>query len=155
MSQAALNENKQNPCLQEVADAIHSAAIHLLRALKGKDKVMGISPAQLSTLSVLYFMGPLTITKLARAEGVKPPTVSRLIKDMERGGLVMRLKAENDARSVHVTITPKGTALFERARINRLRTLSTALENLNFESLETLSQAADLIENAAKAVRET
>jgi len=81
---------------ETIADQLHSAAIHLLRSLKGKDKMLGVSPAQLSALSVLYFLGPLTITRLAEAEGVKLPTISRLVKDMVRFGLVMRERAEND-----------------------------------------------------------
>lgn len=152
MSQAE-NNTKDGPNPQEVADSLHSAAIHLLRAFKGKDKASGVNPAQLSALSVLYFMGPLTITRLARAEGVRPPTASRLVKDMERAGLVMREKAENDARSTHVSITPKGSALFERARVTRLMALTKALENLTVENLETLRKAGVLMENAARAVR--
>ncbi|MCH7805705.1 MAG: MarR family transcriptional regulator [Proteobacteria bacterium] len=145
---------KSKPDPQAVADHIHSAAIHLLRSLKGKDKMLGINPAQLSALSVLYFLGPLTISRLAAAEGVKLPTISRLVKDMARGQLVMREKAENDARSTYISITPKGKALFERGRINRLMAITTALENLTDENLETLGKAATLMENAAKTVRE-
>ncbi len=146
--------DKSKPDPQAVADHIHSAAIHLLRALKGKDKRLGINPAQLSALSVLYFLGPLTISRLAAAEGVKLPTISRLVKDLGRSQLVMRQKAENDARSTYISITPKGKTLFERGRVNRLMAITTALENLTDENLETLGKAAILMENAAKAVRE-
>ena len=109
MIQSQPNETQagQNPKPdpQAVADQLHSAAIHLLRSLKGKDKMLGVSPAQLSALSVLYFLGPLTVSKLAEAEGVKMPTTSRLVKDMVRYGLVMRERAENDARSSFISIT--------------------------------------------------
>lgn len=148
------NAGAPRPEPREVADAVHSAAIHLLRAMKGRDKVMGLSPAKLSALSVLYFAGPLTLGRLAEAEQVKPPTVSRLVKDLEREQLVARSPAENDSRSVVVEMTEKGKTLFERARINRLMALETALENLTGENLETLLKAAGLLENAAKAVRE-
>jgi len=145
---------KSKPDPQAIADHIHSASIHLLRALKGKDKMLGINPAQLSALSVLYFLGPLTISRLAAAEGVKLPTASRLVKDLVLGQLVMREKAENDARSTYISITPKGKALFERGRVARLMAITTALENLTAENLETLAKAASLMENAAKAIRE-
>lgn len=151
MSQAS---NPEGKAPLEVAGRIHSAAIHLLRSLKGKDKMLGVSPAQLSALSVLYFAGALTISRLAAAEGVKLPTMSRLVKDMARGQLVMREKAENDARSTYISITPKGKALFERGRINRLMAITTALENLTDENLEILRKAASLMENAARAIRE-
>lgn len=157
MPQSQPNENQpgHNPDPQAVADRIHSAAIHFLRALKGKDKMLGITPAQLSALSVLYFLGPLTISKLAEAEGVRMPTTSRLVKDMVRAGLVMRERAENDGRSSFISITPKGKALFERGRIARLMAITGAFRNLTEENLEIMDQAATLMENAAKAVRET
>lgn len=153
-SQPSETQTDPNPDPEVVADRIHSAAIHLLRSLKGKDKVLGVSPAQLSALSVLYFLGALTITRLAAAEGVKLPTISRLVKDMVRLGLVMRERAENDARSSFISITPKGKALFERGRTARLMAITGAFRNLTDENLETLDQAATLMENAAKAVRE-
>ncbi len=151
MSQA---NNPEGKAPLEVADRIDSAAIHLLWALKGKDKMLGISPAQLSALSVLYFAGALTISRLAAAEGVKLPTMSRLVKDMARGQLVMRQRAENDVRSTYISITRKGKALFERGRINRLMAITTALENLTDENLEILRKASSLMENAARAIRE-
>ena len=154
-SQEIENADEGKPDPQVIADQIHSAAIHLLRSLKGKDKMLGVSPAQLSALSVLYFLGPLTVSKLAEAEGVKMPTTSRLVKDMVRYGLVMREKAENDARSSYISITPKGKSLFERGRTARLMAITAALQNLTDENLETLNQAATMMENAAKAVRES
>lgn len=140
---------------EEVADRLHSAAIHLLRSLKGRDKVLGITPAQLSALSVLYFMGPLAIGKLAKAEGVKPPTISRLVKDMVRLGLVMREAGAEDARASVISITPKGSALFERGRTARLMALTSALSDLSGENLDLLRDAARLMETTARAVRES
>lgn len=139
---------------QTIADRVHSAAIHVLRAVRARDKASGLTPAQLSGLSVLYFLGPLTLSRLAEAEQVTLPSVSRLVKDMERGGLVARTRSEQDGRSSTIEITAKGRALFERARVNRLMALTAAFENLTGENLETLAHAAALMESAAKAVRE-
>ncbi|HXV73989.1 MAG TPA: MarR family transcriptional regulator, partial [Sphingomonadales bacterium] len=137
----------------EVADRLHSAAIHLLRAVRLKDQASGLTPARLSALSVLYFAGPLTLSKLAEAEQVRLPSVSRLVKDMEREGLVSRETAEKDARASLIAVTPKGKALFERARVNRLMALAEALEDLSEEKRATLMRAAELMEAAAKTVR--
>src|SRR5262249_22209397 len=73
----------------ELADRLHSAAIHLLRRLRRTDPQTGISAAQLSALSVLMG-GPRTISELAAAEQVQPPTMSRLVREMEAAGLVER-----------------------------------------------------------------
>jgi argininosuccinate synthase len=68
---------------REVADRLHSAAIHLLRRVRSTDVQTGVTPAQLSALSVLM-SGPKTLGQLAAAEQVRPPTVTRLAKDLER-----------------------------------------------------------------------
>src|SRR5258707_14604829 len=77
----------------EAADRLHSAAIHLLRRLRGGDPESGVGPAQLSALSVLVFGGPRSLGELADAEQVRPPTMSRIVAGLGRGGLVGRQAA--------------------------------------------------------------
>jgi len=48
----------------ETADRLHSAAIHLLRRLRVRDRESGVGPAQLSALSVLVFGGPRSLGEL-------------------------------------------------------------------------------------------
>jgi len=62
-----------------VGDLLHSAAIHLLRKMRMRDRSIGIGPAQLSALSVLVFAGPRSLKELAAAEQVQPPTMSRIV----------------------------------------------------------------------------
>jgi len=76
--------------LLETADKLHSAAIHLLRRLRVRDRESGIGPAQLSALSVLVFGGPRSLGELADAEQVRPPTMSRIVSGLERARLVKR-----------------------------------------------------------------
>ena len=45
---------------RELADRLHSAAIHLLRRARRSDPLTGATPAQLSALSVLM-SGPKTL----------------------------------------------------------------------------------------------
>lgn len=150
----SLTRDTVDPTPEDIADTLHSAAIHLLRAFRDKETRQGLSPAQLSALSVLYFAGSMTMSRLAKAEGVKLPTISRMVKDMVIGGLVHRLPAEDDKRAFIVELTAKGRTLFERARTNRLMALTKAIENLTEDSQKTLTDAANLMEMAAKAVRE-
>src|SRR5215475_8975886 len=75
---------------EDLADRLHSAAIHLLRLVRGQDAAAGIGPARLSALSVIVFAGPLSLNDLARAEQVRPPTVSRIVDALETEGLARR-----------------------------------------------------------------
>src|SRR2546426_11655231 len=75
----------------ETADRLHSAAIHLLRRLRVRDRESGMGPAQLSALSGLGLGGgPRSLGELAEAEQVRPPTMSRIVAGLVRAGLVRR-----------------------------------------------------------------
>ncbi len=90
----------------DVADRLHSAAIHLLRRLRREDDASGLSAPRLSALSVVVFGGPVTIGALAAAEQVRVPTMSRLVAALEADGLVRRKPDVDDGRVVRVAATP-------------------------------------------------
>jgi DNA-binding MarR family transcriptional regulator len=129
--------------VEQVADQIHSAAIRLLRFVRKEDAASGVTGAQLSALSVLAFAGPLTMGALAAAEQVKPPTMSQLVGDLERLGLVARKPL--DRRSQEISLTRKGRQLMEAGRRRRLARLAKALDRLPPEQIDRLAQAAGLI----------
>jgi DNA-binding MarR family transcriptional regulator len=130
----------------EIADRLHSAAIHLLRRVRRVDEATGLSAARLSALSVLVFGGPATVGALARAEQVSAPTMSRLLSGLERDGYVVREADERDARAVRVRATAKGARVLQRGRQRRVAELVDLLEDLSSEELRTLGSAADLME---------
>ena len=83
---------------RELATALHSVAIHLLRRARQDDATFGLSAARLSALSVLVFGGPQRLTRLAEMEQVRPPTMTRMVQGMERDGLVRVTTEPKDRR---------------------------------------------------------
>jgi DNA-binding MarR family transcriptional regulator len=134
----------------EVADAIHSAAIHLLRRLRREDDRAGISAAKLSALSVLVFGGSTRLTDLARAEQVKPPTMTKLVAAMEREGLLRRRADPDDARAVRLEATARGARILQEGRRRRIRLLAAAAGTLSSAELDALAGAAVLIETLSR-----
>ena len=94
--------------VEQLADALHSAAIHLLRRLRREDAATGLSPARLSALSVVVFGGPMRISDLARAEQVKTPTITPIVAALEHDGLLARDTDATDGRASILRATPKG-----------------------------------------------
>ena len=130
----------------EVADRLHSAAIHLLRRLRVRDLASGIGPAQLSALSVLVFGGPRSLGELADAEQVRPPTMSRIVAGLERDGLVRRHVTE-DKRRIRLEATSKGTKILQEGRKRRVQSLAAALNPLSDAELKHLGELTDLLES--------
>ena len=133
----------------DIADRLHSAAIHLLRRLRTEDSASGLSAPRLSALSVIVFAGPITMSDLAAAEQVSPPTISRLIKDLERDGLVRRRRDPDDRRVQRVHATKKGQRLLEEGRRRRVATLAAELERLPTVRRHDLARAIEILEELA------
>ena len=137
--------------LGEIADKLHSAALHLLRRLRVRDRESGIGPAQLSALSVLVFGGPRSLGELADAEQVRPPTMSRIVSGLERAGLVKR-EATDDGRRVRLLATPKGTKILWEGRKRRVESLANALARLGETERARLGELAELLPGLVKRI---
>jgi len=130
----------------DVADAVHSAAIRVLRFLRTEDDALGLSAPKLSALSVLVFRGPVTMGELARAEQVTPATISRLVTELEEMGLAVRSADEADARVRVVAATAEGEALLHEGRRRRVARLAGAVDQLGADDRQALARAASLLE---------
>jgi DNA-binding MarR family transcriptional regulator len=136
-----------------VSDALHSAAIHLLRGVRKEDERTGVGPARLSALSVLVFGGGMRLTDLARVEQVKPPTMTKVVAGLEAAGLVRRRVDARDARAVRLEATARGEKLLQEGRRRRVERLAAALQALDDEELEVLGRAAGLVERVSATMR--
>lgn len=129
----------------EVADAIHSAAIRVLRIVRAADAQAEIGPAQLSALSVLVFAGPKTLSELSEAEQVKAPTMSRIVQALVRQRLADRVRLPEDRRAVRIAATRRGRKLLLAGRDRRVQLLAHRLNSLATDDLQVIRQAARLL----------
>lgn len=144
----------KEPFRLEVADRLHSAAIHLLRHARKQDVRARQGPARLSALSVLVFGGPMALGQLAAAEQVKAPTMSRIVAGLKRSGLAKIETDAKDARRIRVTATAKGERLLQQARVRRIRLLAETLSGLREPELDVLLRAAELMERSVRQASE-
>jgi DNA-binding MarR family transcriptional regulator len=136
----------------ETADRLHSAAIHLLRRLRVRDRESGVGPAQLSALSVLVLGGgPRSLGELAEAEQVRPPTMSRIVAGLVRAGLVRRGKTE-DGRRVRLEATAKGTRILQEGRQRRVESLAHAVSSLSEEDRQKLGGIFEVLEKVIRTL---
>src|ERR1700674_3136915 len=133
----------------ETADRLHSAAIHLLRRLRVRDRESGVGPAQLSALSVLVFGGPRSLGELADAEQVRPPTMSRIVAGLESAGLVRR-HATEDGRRVRLEASAKGTKILQEGRKRRVESLAKAVSSLSEKEQQQLGTLTDLLQQVIR-----
>lgn len=146
---AAKRKSSPDQALLEAADKLHSAAIHLLRRLRVRDRESGIGPAQLSALSVLVFGGSRSLSELADAEQVRPPTMSRIVSGLERNKLVKR-HATEDGRRVRLEATEKGTKILWEGRQRRVESLAQALASLPEKEQQQLGELTEVLQQVIR-----
>lgn len=134
--------------VEDLADRLHSAAIHLLRQVRVQDAATGIAPARLSALSVLVFGGTMSLNELARAEQVRPPTMSRIVDALEAEGLIRRTVNVKDRRAVVIEATEKGTAILWQGRKRRVKFLALHLSRLSEAERKQIEKAVQAIQKA-------
>jgi DNA-binding MarR family transcriptional regulator len=135
----------------DLADRLHSAAIHLLRRLRREDDASGLPAPQLSAMSVIVFGGAITLGALANAEQVRPPTITKLVAALEEQGLVEREPEPQDRRVMRVKATARGTRLLHDGRRRRVASLATSLGELATADRAALARAIPILEKVARA----
>jgi DNA-binding MarR family transcriptional regulator len=138
---------------EDLADQLHSAAIHLLRQLRREDDAGGLSAPRLSALSVVAFGGPLNLGELARAEQVRPPTMTRIVTGLEKDGLVKRRGDPRDRRLTHIEATPKGRKILAAGRARRVEKLASAVGRLKRKELAELGRGVELVREVVASMR--
>lgn len=137
-----------------LADQLHSAAIHLLRQVRKEDDASGLSAPRLSALSVVVFGGPLTLGALARAEQVRPPTMTRIVTGLEKDDLVTRKGDPRDGRLTHIEATAKGNKVLAAGRARRVARLAGAIAKLNRTELAELRRGVQLVGAVVATMRD-
>jgi DNA-binding MarR family transcriptional regulator len=133
---------------EELADRLHSTAIHLLRQVRVQDAASGLAPARLSALSVLVFGGAMSLNDLARAEQVRPPTMSRIVDALESASLIRRTVNPQDRRAVVLEATEKGKAILLQGRKRRVKFLAKHLSRLSEQERKQIDDAIKAIQKA-------
>jgi len=142
---------RRQPALDPAA-ALHKAAIRLLRRVRTADDASGLTAPRASALSVLVFGGPVTLGELARTEQVRPPTITRLVQDMEREGLVKVVPDAADRRIKRVHPTALGRRLMMEGRERRLRRVAAAVASLSKAERSALEQALPVLTKLSESV---
>lgn len=95
----------------ELVEALGAVAFAVMAALTRVAAAHDLSLTQLRMIGLLRDRR-LTITQLADALGLDRSSVSGLVDRTETRGLVQREPNPDDARSVHVTLSPQGAEAF-------------------------------------------
>ena len=99
----------QSPEIRAAADAVRRGVTTLARQLRSLRADHGLSPSKLGVLARLYHAGrEVTAVDLARAAGLQPQSLTRVIAELDEIGAVTRRPDPDDGRQVLIALTSAG-----------------------------------------------
>jgi DNA-binding MarR family transcriptional regulator len=121
------------------AEAAQALNRLLSAVLRGRPRE--ISLTALSTLATLERTGPRRITELAVVERVAQPSMTILIGNLERDGLVQRVPDPDDRRVTLAVITDAGVAYMQSRRQQNSELLERLIDRLEDSDQQALDSA--------------
>ncbi|MBT8447013.1 MAG: homoprotocatechuate degradation operon regulator HpaR [Gammaproteobacteria bacterium] len=95
-----------------------------MNLLRGREAVMrtftpalkahGLTPQQWRVLRVLVEYGQLDISQLADRTFLLPPSLSRIVQNLEQRGIVRRRSVASDQRRSAISVSARGQRLFDQ-----------------------------------------
>lgn len=95
--------------------ALYSASLAMTKLYKPLLSQLGLTYPQYLAMLVLWERDGLMVSELGERLFLDSGTLTPLLKRLEAAGLIARLRAQDDERRVHVTLTAAGRKLKTRA----------------------------------------
>jgi DNA-binding MarR family transcriptional regulator len=136
---------RPEPGDQDDAARLYLVVGRLVRVLRRSDGGE-LSPGVLSALATLVSAGPMRQGDLAVREGVRPPTLTRIVAALDERGLVERRADPADGRAVLVAATAAGVDLVGGLRGARADELGRRVAALPADQRAALRAALPALE---------
>jgi DNA-binding MarR family transcriptional regulator len=104
--------------------------LRLSRRLRSERPESTVSLSALGMLSTLHRSGPMAAARLAKAERLQPQSLSRLIAQLDRDGLIKRRPGKEDRRTLILEITEAGRRVLSRDMTARRMWLEGAMRKV-------------------------
>jgi DNA-binding MarR family transcriptional regulator len=127
----------------------------LLRKLKLRYREHGggndLTSSQISVILRLEKDGAATVSSLARAEGMRPQSMSAIVTPLQESGLVSGAPDPSDGRQTLMSLTPKCLKWLQEGRAARQDWLATTIsQKLSLHEQEKLQAALKLLTRLAE-----
>ena len=118
----------------------------LKRKLREHGERSDLTPSQVSVILRLEQDGPITVSSLARAEGMRPQSMSAIVTSLLGAGLVSGSPDTNDARQTLMSLSRKCRKSLKEGRAAKQDWLTTTIqEKLSVQDQEKLAAVLELL----------
>src|SRR3954452_8879700 len=136
--------------IAELASQLRPALLRLTRIVRNQRVDMSVTLTQLSAMATLRKSGAMSAGELANHERVQPPSMTKVLANLEERGLVRREVHPTDRRQAIIAITDAGTALLDSERRSRDAWLTRRLGTLTTEERALLQRVVPILDKLAE-----
>ena len=133
----------------ELASLLRPALLRLTRLVRNQRVDTSVTLTQLSAMGSLYKNGAMSAGELAACERVQPPSMSKVLANLEERGLVRRDPHPGDRRQAILAITEAGTQLLDSERRARDAWLTRQLAALTAAERDLLRRVVPILDKLA------
>ena len=110
-----------------------------------------LTPSQASVLLQLEMDGASTVSSLARAEGMRPQSMSTIVAPLQKAGLVHGAPDPGDGRQTLMSLTPKCVKWIQEGRAARQDWFAGIIsQKLSVQEQRKLQAALELLKQLAE-----
>jgi DNA-binding MarR family transcriptional regulator len=134
----------------ELAALLRPSLLRLTRLIRNQRVDMSVTLTQISAMATLNKRGPMSAGELAAFEKVQPPSMTKVLANLEERGLVRRDAHPTDKRQAIISVTDEGRALLESERRSRDAWLSQRLAELTPDERALLHDVVPVLDKLAE-----
>ena len=135
--------------ISDLASQLRPPLLRLTRMVRNQRVDTSVTLAHISAMATLKKRGPMSAGELAACERVQPPSMTKVIADLEQRGLVQRAAHPDDKRSAILAITVQGRELLDSERRSRDLWLSQRLKLLTPEERAIVRSVIPILDKLA------
>ena len=124
---------------------------HRVLTAEFKNHRVGVTVEQFAILALLYYRNGISQQEISSLLKRDKTTITRVIGNMEKSQLIVRLKNKQDTRGNLIHLTPKGKAIQNRAVERSGKLYLATIDRLNANQLKAGVKLMDqMIRNLSK-----
>jgi DNA-binding MarR family transcriptional regulator len=118
---------RQSQAASDLAAQLRAILGRLKRRLREQGGPQDLTPSQISVLLRLEKDGADTVSSLARAEGIRPQSMSSIVNVLQDAGMVGGISDPHDGRKTLMSLSKKCEKLLKAGRAARQDWLTTMI----------------------------
>jgi DNA-binding MarR family transcriptional regulator len=144
-----------NTPIQSIMDSFRRITRALRSASRASEETLGLSVAQLFVLQQLGKHASLSLNELAEHTYSHQSTVSVVVDELARRGIIQKAPCNEDRRRLTLQLTASGTAILKKKTKTIQERFASALDRMEAGEKQQLARLLELFVSHAGLAKET